>query len=160
MTSGQFRWALVVLVVSGFLGGAACNLMTRSGPVVAQATSSQVQEEIRAKRFVLVDEAGATRAVLGFNDRGNPGLVLRDAAGKTRAGLALQPDGTPGLALKDAAGKTRAALGLLAADSSPGLVLGDAADKTRAGLGLDADGNPSLDLYDAAGKPLWSAPPK
>lgn len=143
MTKGQFRILLVLTVVAGFLGGAACNLTFRGTPAVGQA-----QEEVRAKSFVLVDEARAPRAALTIQADGSPCLSLSDAAGNPRAALSVLADGRPGLGLSDAAGKPRAVLGFKA-NGELGLWLADAKGKTRAVLTLLAGGSPGLTLGDA-----------
>jgi len=59
----------------------------------------RAEKVIRAKRFVLEDENGKTRASLIVGKDG-PGLVLLDENGKPRAMLSVLKDG-PGLALYD-----------------------------------------------------------
>jgi hypothetical protein len=118
-------------------------------PVVTPSVAAGAAvNEVRAKKFVLVDDTGKTRAVLDV-DKSEPGLTLLDAAGKPRAGLRVSAAG-PSLDLYDAAGKPRA--GLFVVAGGPVLTLADAAGKWRASLGVLAGGS-SLDLYDAAGKP-------
>ena len=76
----------------------------RPAPVQGKAA---VQEEVRAKKFVLVNEKGARIGTFGaFN--GQPGLVLHDQDKKVRAVLALDRNGDPGLALFDENGNPRA----------------------------------------------------
>ena len=66
-----------------------------------------VQEEVRAKKFVLVNEEGTSTAALGSVE-GQPGLVLYDHNNKRRALIALDKDGQPGILLLDANGRIRA----------------------------------------------------
>jgi hypothetical protein len=63
--------------------------------------ADSVPDVVTAKKFVLVNEAGETRATLGVNADGDCGLTLCDAAGKTRASLVITSDGTPGLIMFD-----------------------------------------------------------
>jgi hypothetical protein len=44
--------------------------------------AAQVEEEVRAKSFVLVDEDGRPRAALGFRADGTPALAFSDREGK------------------------------------------------------------------------------
>ena len=113
--------ALGVWMLAGTFGPA-----TAAAPVGGAAVN-----EVRARRFVLVDDAGKMCALL-YVDAAGPNLALFDAAGKPRAGLVV-----------DAAG--------------PGLILTDAANKPRAGLTVRAAG-PCLNFIDVAGKTIWRAP--
>ena len=132
MTSTQYMMALVVLVVSGLVGGALGSwLMRRKAP---WARGVAVPGVVTATRFRLVDAEEKERAVLG-----------------------ITADGTTGLGLLDAAGKLRVALGITADDTLI-LRMADVAGKQRATLAVGADGSPGLVLYDAAEKLLWSAP--
>jgi hypothetical protein len=58
---------------------------------------------VRANRFIIEDETGKVRAVLGVTDD-EAGLILIDESDKTRAALSVGKDG-PGLALHDENGK-------------------------------------------------------
>jgi len=128
--------------------------------------------EVRAKKFVLVDDAGKVHAGLAptkdgaglilFDEAGKTramlsvgALGLYDAEGKTRVMLSVGADG-PALGLFDAAGKTRA--GLSVGAHGPGLVMADENGKGRVGLTASKVGGAGLDLYDAAGRRVWSAP--
>lgn len=103
--------------------------------------------EVRAKRFVLVDDAGRERAMLDVLADG-PRLALFDAAGKPRAWLSVDKDG-PVLGLGDENGKGRVVLAV--DEDGPWLHLRDAAGKARVALSVLAD-LPVLHLLDAAGE--------
>ena len=154
MTQRQFRILLMLTVLAGFLGGAGCNLLLRSTPPVAQAA---VLEEVFAKKFVLVDDAGKPRALLGLVANGRSGLALYDGAGKPGIDLIVLPDGGSALTLHDAA--SNAAVGLtIVPDGGPGLEMYDAAGHAVIGLGVFPDGRPVLEMCDAAGTVSWQAP--
>jgi hypothetical protein len=87
-------------------------------PVQARGGAS-VHRETRAKRFVLVDEKGKPRAILGMNKEG-PGLALPDENGKVRASIGVTGVG-PVIALLDEGGNSRAVL--RATTEGPGLAL-------------------------------------
>jgi len=131
-------------------------------PAYAQNTAPKV---IRANEFILEDENGKTRAVLGMSN-GAPVLSLVDENGELLAMLAVSKDG-PMLSLCDENGKIRA--GLSVSKDGPALGLYDKNGKTRAKLvesvlGLiDENENPramlrvsnggsGLGLYDEKGK--------
>ena len=168
MTGRQFRILVVLTVASGFLGGAASNLLLRGAPAMPQATVAKVQDKVVAKAFELVDEAGKTRATLGRLPNGSSGLLLYDAAGEMRADLSLFFDGSPGLWLYDAAGEGRAALHLVT-DGSPALDICDATRRVRATVGCTLPKstrsgaepkNPesTLTLFNPDGDVIWQAP--
>ncbi len=74
-------------------------------PVYAQEKAA-VQEEVRAKKFVLVNEKGTPVGVFGVFD-GQLSLMLYDQNKKVRAVLAVDKDGQPGFVLVDENGKIR-----------------------------------------------------
>ena len=76
----------------------------RPPPVQEKAA---IQEEVRAKKFVLVNEKGTPVGRFAMVN-GQPGLVLHDQEKKVRAVLALDRNGEPGLVLFDKNVKTRA----------------------------------------------------
>ena len=177
MTVRQFRILVVLTVVAGFLGGGVSNLLLRGVPAAAQTAAGKVQDEVIAKKFVLVDGAGKTRASLqtttGPDGGEYPILTLVDDKGQMRAGLCLSKGGNPALSFYDDTRAYRLGVKLLE-DGRPsvgvitpgkgmvglgirqdglGFILADAAGKQRAGLVLLPDGTPQLGLYDAAGSP-------
>lgn len=64
-----------------------------------------------AEKFMVVDESGNKRAVLGFK-QGVLSLTLFASDGRERAVLKLDPKGTPSLEMFDQDGRARAVLGL------------------------------------------------
>ena len=66
-----------------------------------------VQEEVRARKFVLVNEQGTSVGAFGVVD-GQLLLMLRDQDKNVRAILAVDEDGQPGIVLLDENGKPRA----------------------------------------------------
>ena len=74
------KTCIVLALGGGLLGGAASQSIV-STLVFAQSQAPVVQE-IRARRFVLVDETGAERGVLGFAGNGNPNLEVMDQKGR------------------------------------------------------------------------------
>lgn len=117
---------------------------------------------IRAQQFIVVDEQGRQRAMLGMysNLSVRPLLSLSDEDGKQRAELTVFEDGTK-LSLADGNGKTRIEVSTF--KSGPNFSLYDTNDKNRvrlqatiAGHGLKNEAR--LDLSDANGKTIWSAP--
>jgi hypothetical protein len=100
-------------------------LMDTGRPVQARGGAT-AHRETRAKGFVLVDEKGKPRAILGMNKEG-PGLALLDEKGQARATMGLTEVG-PVLALLGE-GNSRAILRMT--KEGPGLALLDENGKGR-----------------------------
>ena len=81
--------------------------------------NSDVPKVSMAEKFMVLDEFGNKRALLGMR-QGEPSLVLYGRDEKERAVLRLngEADGDPSLELFDRDGKLRAVLGL-GADGAP-----------------------------------------
>lgn len=144
------------------------------------ATGEKVPPEVRAKRFVLTDKDGKTRAELYGEPDGSIALRLADRNGVVRAGLSVGADGFPHLALNGADGRPRALLTArpddwptlvffdkwgkrrLALDVGlggwPVLALADERGDDRAVLQVAPDGTPVLVFFDKTGKVSWKAP--
>ena len=113
---------------------------------VALAGARAGGNEIRANRFVVVDENGEERATLGMVG-GGPLLRLFDEKGRARAILSESKETEPivlGGAVRLLAGGTT-------------LSLHDDTGRGRLMLTLRKDG-PGLSLADENGKVIWSAP--
>ena len=91
-----------------------------------------IQEEVRAKRFVLVNEHGTPLGALGVID-GQLSFKLMDQNKKVRLVLALDPNG------------------------QPGVVLADENERIRAQFDLE-ENEPRLMLLDENGKVVFQAP--
>jgi hypothetical protein len=64
------KLTVVFALTAGFVGGAMSHYIFAPATVHAQVQSPPA--EIRAQKFVLVDERGKPRAVFGFNRHGEP----------------------------------------------------------------------------------------
>ena len=117
---GQNKWMRV-----GFL------VMCVGLVVFFVVDAGNVPEEIRAKKFIVVDEKGKSRGGLGVSSDG-PGLFLHDENGRIRAGLS-------------------------ASSAGPGLGLHDENEKLRALLSVTSEVT-GLGLYDKNGKELFRDP--
>jgi hypothetical protein len=161
------RWLAVVLLTIGATALAVAALSAPSIPTALAQAGGPVNE-VRASRFVLVDENGKIRAKLFVNKNG-PVLDMLDENGKSRIGLTTNEDG-PWLGLFDEDGKLRARLGVTKV--GPWLGLFDEDGKTRAELfvnnnvwGPDEfdrfDGRRrfGLNLHSVSGRTFWSTPP-
>ena len=114
-----------VVLMAAFLA-LAWMFMDAGRPALARG-GAVVHRETGAKRFVLVDEKGKPRAILGMNQEG-PGLAFLDEKGKVHASMGLTEAG-PVLALLDEEGHSRAIL--RATREGSGLALLDENGKGR-----------------------------
>ncbi|MBI4642119.1 MAG: hypothetical protein HY731_15635 [Candidatus Tectomicrobia bacterium] len=124
------------------------------------ATRSQkgdIPDEIQAKRFVVMDQAGKLRAKLASGVDGTTSLVFFDQDERLRATLAVGANGTTGMGFVDQSGKRRVTLAV-AGDGTIGLGFSDQAEKPRAIVAVKSNGTPTLVLHDQFGKVIWSAP--
>jgi hypothetical protein len=72
---------IALAVAAGFIGGIASQSIV---PVsVSAQEQASVPQEIRAHKLVLVDEAGVSRGVLGFDKHQRPNIEFMDAKGNT-----------------------------------------------------------------------------
>ena len=121
---GRFR-RIKVLAVIACIGVAALMLMGQAslpGPrlrpsirqvdeLPEQGLSRQsVENEVRARHIILVDDRGKERASLVSDNAGYVFLVMSDRAGKARVNLSVGNDG-PALTFLDPSGQARTILG-------------------------------------------------
>ncbi|MBU2551602.1 MAG: hypothetical protein KKB20_24540 [Proteobacteria bacterium] len=121
MTKRQFGTLVVLVMISGLVGGA---LAGRLLPAPARADSPK---SITAGAFYLAGEDGRLQAALLGGPGGEPSLVFFDQAGKVSTFVGRRSDGRPALMLYDQAGVIRTL------------------------LALEAEGHPSFSLYDDKG---------
>ena len=74
------KTTIALAVAAGFIGGVASQRIMPV-PVRAQEQAT-VPQEIRAHKFVLVDDAGVDRGVFGFNKEDSPRIQLLEANGR------------------------------------------------------------------------------
>ncbi len=140
------------------------------GQEAAQKPTEPLQNEVRAKRFVLVDDDGDCRASLGFipgrkvHGRSVPGfesavLSLFAKSNKTAITLMVMHDGRPAMMLNGKDGKSRIMARLLP-DGNPAVWFMDDDKKDRLKLSLEADGRPSILFKDKDGRETNSLPPR
>jgi hypothetical protein len=72
------RFTITLALAAGFMGGLATRYL-RPTPVYAQAPAAP--QEVRAQKFVLVDENGIARGVFGIEVNGTPAIEMIDANG-------------------------------------------------------------------------------
>lgn len=145
MNKRQFSFFIFLSIIAGWLGGAASNFVLRDEVAMAQTEEEVVVEEtaseepkrpeLEAQRFVIRDEVGRTRVVLGLvND--SPTLSFFDPKGNVliELGLTQPPRGNPYLIFLDRNSKDRL---LLTVHETKGT---------------------ELFFYDTKGRVSWGAP--
>ena len=165
------RATMMLLLLAGIGLGAAAPRSPQSiteTPLVRSAV-----DELRAQRFVLVDDTGKMRALRGAATRGAVSLGLLDNDDKIRSVLIVDSNGTPrlelfgadetrrvvlsvfpnrsGLGIFGEAGRGGAVLDVVA-DGAASLGLTDNKERSRAGLQLRSDGTTLLNFNDASEK--------
>jgi NADH/NAD ratio-sensing transcriptional regulator Rex len=83
---------------------------------------------VSAKEFRLIDQQGHTRALLSFNDKGQPLFQMRDEFDTDRVWVGISTE--TGVALQDVDGKTRLVLSV-DQDGLPSLVVRDRKHQTN-----------------------------
>ncbi len=128
------------------------------------AARSGVQEEIRARRFTLVDEKEKIQGFLGFSAVGSPTLFLFDNPTLTLFDSERRPR------VRLSGGSVKSGLRLFAKDGGPladlyiestewpRLSLFDTSGRRRVALMVLPDGTPQLTLRDKDEKVIWKAP--
>ena len=76
------RITIAFALAAGFIGGAGFHYLFTPMPVRAQ-TQTPPPLEIRARKFVLVDENGTALGVFGFRSDGSPDVQIGDGKGYT-----------------------------------------------------------------------------
>ena len=84
---------LAMVFIVATLGGGVAGYVISAATVEAAAAP----RVIAARKFVLLDQAGKTRAQLDITTRGVAQLAIMDGTGVLRAGLGVAADGAPGL---------------------------------------------------------------
>ena len=130
--------------------------------------------EIRASRFVIVDNAGNERGVVGMSEMQQPAVRLWSTTGETSISLQIDNADMPRLAMVGRNGAVLVELGVLdglhplllfndgkgnrrlgmvvARDNEVAIFLYDANRTKRCGVALGVDGDPHVVLRDARGK--------
>ncbi len=158
--------AIVASVVVSILSTLFITTLMNSSRAIAGSDDPMV---IQAQRFVLQDSAGATRAILGLDSAGRPGLTMMNSDGKDRVQLRLETDGHPSFHLLDPDGTRRVAISVNSAGDSimllrePGVGSGEtqfAPFRTR--FVVRNNGATSLGVFDSGARPttppIWTAP--
>ena len=128
---------------------------------------------LRARQFVVIDEKGTDRIVIGpvpdpqilgkrvRRRSAGTGIQLNDANGNERGGLAIMDDGSVVVGIDDEAGRERAHLYFIPKKGS-GLLLQGESGKQTISLSVPPEGeqsaSPQLEVTDRAGNRVAAVP--
>ena len=152
----RFRWmtraaVMLALIVAGGVatgqGIQELRMLEKAQGQPVAVPKTPIEEQVRARHFVLVDEKGKERASLVADNAGSVFLVMFDGTGKTRANLSVTNDG-PSLVLYDAGSQQRTIIG------STTLV---GSHVNENGIAEKAPPS-SIVMFDKSGKLLWRQP--
>ena len=110
-----------------------------SALAVARVTFPTEADEIRARRFVVVDDRGTTRVQLGLLGEEGSVLELADRRGIGRAAIAVRPDGAATIKMLGEGRHPRVTLDVLP-DGSPRLELRGQDGMSAVTVGVRRDG--------------------
>lgn len=145
-TAERAKLAVAVLLLFGALAWSAT-----APPRAGQVDAGAVHDEIRARKFVLVDDSGTIRAELGILPDGQTRLIIRDEAKGTEAWFGTDETGMPVLTFGSKTGEPLMELGVLDG-RSPVFIMRAADGKRRVGLVVTKTGSAGIGLYDAKGR--------
>lgn len=148
-------WTTKALLV--FIGSGLWAIALMHGSRQGNAQAPAVPDVIKAHKYLLTNDKGASLAELKINKFGMPSFSLFDAHNTARAEIVLLTDGTPGLFLSDDQGVPKAAV-MVFKDGAPGIALYDSQSVIRVGLSTEKDGKPILSLNDNTGNPIYRKP--
>ncbi|MEE8373917.1 MAG: hypothetical protein V3R87_09370 [Dehalococcoidia bacterium] len=138
---GAAMWSgAVLLVIVGMM------------PMLLASGGSGPEKELRASRFVLVDDKGAERAELSFGPHGPPRLIIGNKKPVEGILLGLDDDGSPFLIMGGREDKARIGMGIMESGKPHIGLWGSGAKKAHIGLGFQSTGNPQFLLRDVVGK--------
>ena len=127
-------------------------------PIRAAEAATEAQGEVRAQRFVLVDEQGREAAVLGVTGEGGPALTMSSPEGELLLALGVSRRGAEyerhlNLWPEDARGASLFVL----PDGEPSLHL-QGTQGAKAEMWVGRHSGPGLSLRDQTGALLFAAP--
>ena len=149
MSRHQFCLMLFVASISGFFGGAITDLLyqhetalaqpgeeTAAASPQAESAESDIVEELKVRRLVLLDAAGTVRAEFGLDKDDSPRINFLTQEGKVILEM--------GLAMEDT--------------ENPYLIFLDSHERERVLISVHEDKDPEVFLFDESGNLAWGAP--
>ena len=113
----------------------------------AQSEDRAVPVEIRARRFVVVDDTGRERAKFGVMEDGETGMVVWNKKKSTAVSVSMDRFEMPRIVLENSKAEALLDFGILG-DRYPVLVMRDANGRRRLGVMVTEGGSVGIGLYD------------
>ena len=129
---------------------AACTWLAAGAENTAQSDGEGVPIEIRAQRFVVVDDGGKERAVLGILEHGEVGLTVWNEQKTGAISVTINRKG-PRISFENAKGVELLSLGIMI-DKQPLLIMKDEKGTRRVVITAVPGGEVHIGLYDAKQK--------
>jgi len=127
------------------------NAAAALGAVLAAILLRGNDQEVRARKFSLVDATGQTRLEMSEFQKNRYGLTIFDIERRPRLALNIEPDGSPRFSLAATSGQALAELTVF--QEAPRFALANAAGVDFFSLSLEMDGSSRLSLADQNGRP-------
>ena len=122
-----------------------------SAVAISRAIFPTEAGEIRARRFIVVDDRGTTRIQLGMLGEEGPSLELADSRGIPRLAIAVRPGGATAIKMLGEERHPRVTLDILP-DGSPRLELRGQNGMSAVTVGVEEDGAAHVRLVDHQGR--------
>jgi len=144
--TGKMRWSVTML-----LPLVVCVLLGSDVLGTARSEDETVPKEIRARKFVVVDETGKERAEFGIMENGEAGMVIWNKKKSTAMAVGVDHTGMPNIVFQNSKGEALLELAMLE-DKYPAFIMSDADGKRRLGMVVTDTGLVTLRLYDTKKK--------
>lgn len=145
-TARKMRWSAMIL-----LPVAAC-LWLGSGVLrTARSEGTSVPNEIRATKFVVVDDTGKMRAEFGIMEDHEAGMVIWNEKKTAAVAVSVDHSGMPNIVFQNSKREALLELAMLD-DKYPAFIMRDADGKRRLGMVVTESGLVTLRLYDTKKK--------
>ena len=166
MNQKQYSLLLILVIVSGLIGGAVSSYLFQDKKIIEaeeirlRSKTTTASATLRfidgTPELVFLDEKKIERITIKTTAL-ESGLVMKDQEGMMRVAIIASLEDN-GILFRDRTGKERAALALNI-DDAPILTMADNAGIHRLGFALvEADGRPIIALKNKNGAPIWTAP--
>lgn len=148
MSRHQFCLVLFVASISGFLGGAITDLLYQHETALAQSeeeteaavtagpAESDIVEELKVRRLVLLDAEGVVRAEFGLDKEDSPHISFLTKQGAVILEMGLSMEET----------------------ENPYLIFLDSHERERVLISVHEEKDPEVFLFDESGNLAWGAP--
>ena len=140
--TGKMRWSVTML-----LPLAVCVLLGSGVLGTARSKDETVPNEIRARKFVVVDDTGKERAEFGIMENGETGMVVWNKNRSAAVSVSMDRFGMPRIVFENSKSEALLELGILE-DRFPAFVMRDANGRRRLAVMATEGEAVAIGLYD------------